>query len=101
MYWPDGTPLPHDECPMALALKERRPIRGMEAVAVRPDGTRVQFIPYPSPLFDADGTLIGAVNTLVDIPDHHPAILPLLDRDDRIHHFDAVLQLPDDTVLTI
>src|SRR6202142_195387 len=54
MYWPDGTPLPHDECPMALALKEKRPIRGMEAVAVRPDGTRVQFIPYPTPLFDAD-----------------------------------------------
>ena len=21
LYWPDGTPLPHDECPMAMALK--------------------------------------------------------------------------------
>ncbi len=40
LYWPDGTLLPHDECPMALALRERRPIRGMEAVAERPDGTR-------------------------------------------------------------
>ena len=47
LYWPDGTPLPHDECPMALALKEKRPIRGVEAVAERPDGTRVPFIPYP------------------------------------------------------
>ena len=36
LYWPDGTPLPHDECPMALALQQRRPIRGMEAVAERP-----------------------------------------------------------------
>ena len=26
MYWPDGTPLPHDECPMALALKESGPM---------------------------------------------------------------------------
>jgi PAS domain S-box-containing protein len=67
LYWPDGTPLPHDECPMALTLKEKRPIRGMEAIAERPDGTRVPFIPYPTPLFDASGALIGAVNTLVDI----------------------------------
>ena len=21
LYWPDGTPLPHDQCPMATALK--------------------------------------------------------------------------------
>ena len=67
LFWPDGTPLPHDECPMALSLKERRPIRGMEAIAERPDGTRVPFIPYPTPLFDAAGVLIGGVNTLVDI----------------------------------
>src|SRR5260370_26693143 len=45
LYWPDGTPLPHHDCPMALALREKRPIRGMEAVAERPDGTRVPFIP--------------------------------------------------------
>src|ERR1043165_7838009 len=24
LYWPDATPMAHDECPMALALKERR-----------------------------------------------------------------------------
>ena len=67
LYWPDGTSLPHDECPMAMALKQRRPIRGMEAVAERPDGTRVPFIPYPTPLFDDTGRLTGAVNMLVDI----------------------------------
>jgi PAS domain S-box-containing protein len=67
LYWPDGTPLPHDECPMAMALQQRRPIRGMEAVAERPDGTRIPFIPYPTPLFDASGRLTGAVNMLVDI----------------------------------
>lgn len=73
LYWPDGTPLPHDECPMALALKQGRAIQGMEAVAERPDGTRVPFIPYPTPLFDASGRLIGAVNMLVDITDRHHA----------------------------
>jgi PAS domain-containing protein len=52
LYWPDGRPMPHGQCPMAIALKEQRAIRGMEAVAERPDGTRVHFIPYPTPLYD-------------------------------------------------
>lgn len=67
LYQPDGTPLPHDQCPMALALRQKRPIRGMEAIAERPDGSRVPFIPYPTPLFDASGQLAGAINMLVDI----------------------------------
>lgn len=67
LWWPDGAPLPHDECPMALALKEGRPVRGYEAVAERPDGRRVPFIPFPTPLRDAKGEMVGAVNMLVDI----------------------------------
>jgi PAS domain S-box-containing protein len=67
LFQPDGTPLAHEECPMAVALKEQRPVRGAEAVAERPDGQRVPFIPYPTPLFDAAGQMVGAVNVLVDI----------------------------------
>ncbi|WP_159348669.1 PAS domain S-box protein [Roseomonas harenae] len=70
---PDGTPLPHDECPMAVALKEGRPVRGVEAIAERPDGTHVPFIPYPTPLRDETGALTGAVNVLVDISGRHAA----------------------------
>lgn len=73
LYWPDGTPLAHDECPMAIALKADRVVRGMEAVAERPDGTRVPFIPYPTPIHDDAGKLIGAVNMLVDITDRKRA----------------------------
>jgi PAS domain S-box-containing protein len=69
----DGTFLPHDQCPMAIALKEDRPIRGAEAIAERPDGTRVPFIPYPTPLHDAEGKLIGAINMLVDITERKQA----------------------------
>jgi PAS domain S-box-containing protein len=67
LYWPDGRPMAHDECPMARALKEDRPIRGGEAIAERPDGTRVPFMAYPTPLHDASGRLVGAVNMLVDV----------------------------------
>jgi PAS domain S-box-containing protein len=73
LYWADGTPLPHDQCPMAIALKENRPVRGAEAIAERPDGTRVPFIPYPTPLLDEHGKLVGAVNMLVDITERKQA----------------------------
>ncbi|MCJ8521709.1 sensor histidine kinase, partial [Pseudorhizobium tarimense] len=73
LYNPDGSPLPHDQCPMAVALKEDRPIRGTEAIAERPDGTRIPFIPYPTPLHDGDGKLVGAINMLVDITERKQA----------------------------
>jgi PAS domain S-box-containing protein len=66
---PDGTDVPLDLCPMAAALKERRPQIGPEACVTRPDGTKVPCLPYPTPLFDRDGKLIGGVNMLLDISD--------------------------------
>src|SRR4029077_864374 len=69
----DGTPLPHDECPMAVVLREDRAVRGMEAAAERPDGSRVPSIPYPTPIHDETGKLVGAVNMLVDIADRKRA----------------------------
>ncbi|WP_075293277.1 PAS domain-containing sensor histidine kinase [Pararhizobium arenae] len=73
LYNTDGTPLPHDQCPMAVALKENRAVRGAEAIAERPDGTRIPFIPFPTPLYDAEGKLIGAINMLVDITERKQA----------------------------
>jgi len=73
LFMPDGTPLPHDECPMAIALKEGRAVRGVEAVAERPDGTRVPFIPFPTPLRDSFGRINGAINMLVDISERRQA----------------------------
>ena len=69
LYWPDGQPMPHDECPMALALKKRMANRGHEAIAERPDGTRVPFQAFPTPVLDPAGNLLGAVNILVDLTD--------------------------------
>jgi len=73
LYHPDGRPLPHNECPMAVALKEGRAIRNAEIVAERPDGTRVPFIPYPTPLRDGAGNIIGAINLLVDVSERKQA----------------------------
>jgi PAS domain S-box-containing protein len=73
LFWPDGRLLPHDECPMAVTLKEGHPVRGVEAIAERPDGTRVPFLPYPTPLRDATGRLVGAINLLVDLTERRRA----------------------------
>lgn len=67
LYTTDGERLAHDECPMAQAIHERRPIRDAVAIAERPDGSRRAFRPYPTPLFDSEGVLTGAVNMLIDV----------------------------------
>jgi PAS domain S-box-containing protein len=73
LFHADGTPMDHEECPMAQTLKQNAPIRGKEAMLERPDGTRRHFVPFPTPIRDASGSLIGAVNVLVDITDRRRA----------------------------
>ncbi len=92
LYWPDGTPLPHDQCPMALALKEQRAVRGMTAVAERPDGTRVPFLAAPTPFFDAQGNLIGAVNVLVDLTEQEA-------RDEAARRYVAIIESSNDAIV--
>lgn len=71
----EGLFISHDECPMARAIKERRSIRSEIAIAMRPDGSRVAFRPYPTPLFDNTGELKGAINMLIDISDEQAEAL--------------------------
>ena len=75
IYTTSGDFLPHDRCPMADAIRDRREIRGAVAIAMRPDGTRRAFTPYPTPLYDADGKLTGAVNMLIDVSAEQAGVL--------------------------
>jgi PAS domain S-box-containing protein len=67
IFNPDGSPLPFDACPMAISLKESRQVYGHQIVIQRPDGTKRHVLPYPQPMFNAGGDLVGAVNMLVDV----------------------------------
>ncbi|HJU16679.1 MAG TPA: PAS domain S-box protein [Stellaceae bacterium] len=91
LYRPDGTPMAHEECPMAVALRENRPVRGVEAVAERPDGTRVPFMPYPTPLRDGSGALVG-VNMLVDLSGIKQAEAALRDSERRLRELNETLE---------
>jgi PAS domain S-box-containing protein len=95
LYNTDGTPLPHDQCPMAVSLKEKRSVFGCEAVAERPDGERRTFTPYPTPLFDEQGRLTGAVNMLVDITDRKHGEDVLRDSEER---FRAIVETTPECV---
>jgi PAS domain S-box-containing protein len=93
LYRPNGTPLPHDQCPMAICLREGRPIRGGEAIVERPDGTRVPFMAFPTPLHDAAGNLVGAVNMLIDVSEHQRA--------ERIERrLSAIVESSDDAIVS-
>jgi PAS domain-containing protein len=67
LYTYSGDFLPHERCPMAVAIRTKRAVRGATAVAERPDGVRVNFQPFPTPVISENGELLGAVNMLVDI----------------------------------
>ncbi len=69
LFHVDGAPMPHEQCPMAVALKQGRAVWGREAIAERPDGTRRRFTPYPTPLRDPEGKLVGGINILLDLAD--------------------------------
>jgi PAS domain S-box-containing protein len=88
---PDGTPMPHDQCPMAVAIRERRPVRGAEAIAERPDGTRVAFLPHPTPIYDEAGEFVGAVNMLLETGDRRRA-------DEYADRLASIVESSDDAI---
>jgi hypothetical protein len=72
---PDGTQLPHDQCPMAVVLRGGEVPMGIEAMAERPDGTRRWVTPCPAVIRNNAGEIIGGINLLVDITDRKTAEL--------------------------
>ena len=70
IYHTDGSHVPLDSCPMAIALKEKREVVGEEIIVERPDGERRNILPHPKPIYNAVGEMIGAMNMLVDITEN-------------------------------
>ena len=68
IFRPDGTPMPHEECPMARALRgeELKP-HELEILVEQTDGTRKSVVVSPSTLKNGAGEIIGAINCLYDI----------------------------------
>ena len=63
----DGSELPLDLSPMAIAIREERALKDIEIVVVRPGGEQRAVLSNPTPLYDTQGRINGAINVLVDI----------------------------------
>ena len=93
MFRPDGSPLPHDECPMAVTLREGRSVSGEEIIVEREDGVRIFVLPSPVPLHDGSHAIVGAVNLLVDITERKRV-------DDTARLLAAIVESSDDAIVS-
>jgi len=73
MFNTDGSPLPPEQCPMAVSIKEGRPIMGEEIMVERPDGSRSTIMVHPQPEYGLSGELTGAINIGIDITEQKRA----------------------------
>ena len=73
LFRPDGTFMPHEQCPMAQVVSgEISEARDAEVLIERPDGSRVTVIVNIRPLKGPNGEIIGAINCFYDITERHP-----------------------------
>ncbi len=80
----DGTPLPHAETPMAVALRTGASFRGEEVRIEREDGSHIIVAVNIDPIRDATGQVIGAVNLFVEITERKIAEERLRDRNKQL-----------------
>jgi PAS domain S-box-containing protein len=91
MYLPDGTLIPHEQCPAAISLREGREFRHEEVVLERPDGSRITALVNITPIRDASGRIAGVVNAFQDISAIKQAEQALVEADRRKDQFLATL----------
>jgi PAS domain S-box-containing protein len=65
---PDGSVMPHEDCPMAEVLSGKIPeARDAEVIIERPDASRITVVVNIHPLKTSDGQITGAINCFYDI----------------------------------
>jgi len=63
----DGSPLAHEDCPMAVCVKTGKSVDNREILVERPDGMQRRVRISPRPVLDGAGQLVGAINTIDDV----------------------------------
>lgn len=90
----DGvTPVALDACPMAITLKEGKPLNGREIIIAKPNGELNYVIPYPRPFLDDQGRVTGAINLLVDVSAYKRS-------EKREGHMAAIVDCSDDAIIS-
>lgn len=85
MLRPDGTVMPHAQCPMADVLSGKVPeVHDGEVQIERPDGSRVTVLVNIRPLKNERGEITGAINCFVDITERKMNEKGLQEAHDRL-----------------
>ena len=96
LFTPEGVAVAHEDCTVAHVVRDGIAQHGCEAMAERPDGSRVHLMTYPTPIFDSAGECLGAVNMLVDITDqkqaHERMLLLVREVDHRSNNLLSLVQ---------
>jgi signal transduction histidine kinase len=91
LFSAEGDPIPHDECWMALAIRDNREYSGEEIMIERPNGERLTALANANPIRDDFGNVLGAVNVLVNISERKKSEETLKDADRAKNVFLATL----------
>ena len=74
LYRPDGSFMPHEQCPMGDVLTGKIPCtHDAEVLIERPDGSRITVIVNIAPLKDERGEITGAINCFYDVTERKKA----------------------------
>ncbi len=88
LYRPDGTFMPHDQCPMAEVLSGTIPeARDMEVRIERPDGSWVTVVVNIRVLKNERGEITGAINCFVDVTERQRVQAALRGLNEDLKHF--------------
>ncbi|HKV78640.1 MAG TPA: histidine kinase [Candidatus Sulfotelmatobacter sp.] len=109
MYRPDGSYMPHEQCPMGDVLTGKVPgIHDGEVHIERPDGSRIIVIVNIAPLKDDRGEVIGAINCFYDITERreaeetlHQSVADRLQVEKALHENEIRLRLANEELESV
>jgi His Kinase A (phospho-acceptor) domain/PAS domain len=84
LFRPDGSFMPHEQCPMAEVVDGKRSeVVDAEVLIERPDGSRITVVVNIRPLKNQRGEVTGAINCFYDISERKRAENQLADSMNR------------------
>jgi PAS domain S-box-containing protein len=92
MFRPDGSLLPHHQCPMADVLRTGVSVRQQEVHIERPNGLRGIALIDIEAIKDSDGNIVAAVNCFQDVTERRLA-------EDAALRLVAIVESSDDAIV--
>src|SRR5580765_1027085 len=94
LYRPDGSFMPHEQCPMGDVLTGKLPgVHDAEVHIERPDGSRVIVIVNIAPVKDDQGEVTGAINCFYNVTERKQA-------ERALFHLAAIVESSDDAIIS-